>query len=158
MGVILFGKTECRVCKELIMQDESIYSFASFIHNKKDNLFQFNDETIHQRCFRKSELALVAKEFSEKFFEATKPPNRICSVGKSLIKNENDYIFIDVLTSNSEENLSKFNLLTLDKNNLSKWVLRNEFIDHVLKFQKEGKWEDFSSFKYLDYLLDKVRI
>ena len=107
---------------------------------------------------RENELAKKAVQFSESFFNKIKPENRICIVGGNIIKNSEDYIFIDVLTSNSSEKIFKYNLLTLDKKNLANWKDRTDFINSVIQFQDEAKWGDLTSFKYLNHLVDRIKV
>ena len=64
-----------------------------------------------------------------------------------------DYIFIDLLTSEESEILFNYRFITLDINNILRWIDRDNFIAAVSKFNEEGKWKDLSNYHHLDSLV-----
>jgi len=52
--------------------------------------------------------------------------------------------------------LSKFNFLTLNKDNIDKWDQKQAFLIAARQFNHEGKWEGLSEFNYLDYLISLI--
>ena len=139
-----------------ITDKENAFSFPPFIQNTKDIFYQFSDSSFHITCLKNHMLGEKAIEFSEKYFLNTKPENRKCIVDKKIIKDYDDYIFIDLLTSNISDKLYKFNFTTLNKNNLNRWTDRENFVFLAKRFINEGRWGDFSSYKYLDKLINLV--
>lgn len=158
MALLFLGKTECPICRNVIIDEESAYLFPAFINNTKDILYQFNDSAFHIECLKKHSLGNRAIEFANQFIFRTRPENRICSVGGNKIQNFDDYIFISMLTSNEREELFDFNFTTLDRNNLKQWGNRQKFIEIASKFYGDGKWGDMGAFKYLNHLIDKVHL
>ncbi|MNT51097.1 hypothetical protein D3C72_1880470 [compost metagenome] len=94
-----------------------------------------------------------ALQFAEVFFVRTKIENRKCVVDNKLITRYDDYLFIDLLTSDSDEELFNFNFITINKRNISKWIDRSRFIKVAKEFKTNNKWQDISSFKFLDFLI-----
>jgi hypothetical protein len=86
------------------------------------------------------------------YTDATRPENRICFISKNLIRDFNDYIFIDMLISNENKDLFKFNFLTIDKNNIRRWDERDEFLEAIVALKNSEKWSDLDNFRYLDHL------
>ncbi|RKT01464.1 hypothetical protein [Chryseobacterium defluvii] len=156
MAIIFTDKTECLLCGKKITDEEDFFIFPPFIQNVKDIYYKFNDTGFHSNCLKNDELGNQAILFAQEYIDKTRPKNRICIVGGNLIQRFEDYIFIDMLTSDKEEALFKFNFITLDRNNLQRWNDRENFIQYAEEFKKENKWEDLTEFKYLDNLIKKV--
>lgn len=108
-------------------------------------------------CLKRHPIGDRAIEFAEKFLFKTRPENRICSVGGNIIRNFDDYIFIDLLTSNDQEELYGFNFMTLDRNNLKQWDDRDRFVQLAIQFIELDKWGNFAAYKHLDNLIEKIR-
>ncbi len=157
MALLLLNKTICGICGKVIKDNQKVYSFPPFIQNKKDPFFIFNDSSFHFECLQKHPLGQAAISFSEKFIFETRPKNRICKIDNNLINDYKNYIFIDLLSSNKEDDIYKFNFTTINKKNLDKWKDRNQFLETAEKMIRENKWEDVSSFKYLEHLIKTVR-
>lgn len=157
MAIAFINQTECGICNEKITNLESIFSFPPFIQNIKDPLYQFNDSVFHINCLNKHPFGSKAIELAKKYFYSVKPENRKCIVDGEIIENFHDYIFMGVLTSNEEGELYKFNFITLNRRNLYKWKDRNDFISIAEKFIENGKWEDLTSYKYLNKLIDSIK-
>lgn len=157
MAISLINKTVCSICNKELKGNEQIFYFPSFVQNTKDSFYEFNDSSFHTKCLHEHRLGEKAIRFADEFIIKTRPENRICVVGRNLIRDFENYIFIDLLTSNERENLYEFNFLTLDKNNLKIWTDKNIFLDAALKYKAEGKWGDLSTFDYLGYLIEKIR-
>jgi hypothetical protein len=152
MSIIFRNNTVCALCGKAIKNGEEIFSFPAFIQNTKDPFYQFNDASFHKLCLEENVLGKRAISYAQKFTHATRPENRICFIGKNLVHDFNDYIFIDMLTSNESEYLFKFNFLTIDKNNIRKWDERDEFLEAIVTLKNSEKWSDLDNFKYLDHL------
>ena len=157
MAVVIIGKSECHICGKVLESSEDIVLFPPFIANMLDPLYIFNDAGVHMRCLEKHPLGQQALLYRDKDISATRPENRICSIGKNKIENPDDYIFLGLLTSDENHPLYKFNFTTIDRRNLNKWKNKEEFISCTLKFKESGCWKEFAGNKYLDRLLEKVR-
>lgn len=156
MSITFINQTKCKICDRKINTLEDFFSFPPFIQNTKDPFYKFNDSTFHLNCLNKHSLGKKAMELAKQYFYNTRPENRRCIVDGKIVDNYNDYIFIDVLTSNEEENLYKFNLITLNRNNVTKWGDRNNFLCIARKFLDDGKWSDLTSYKYLNKLIFSI--
>jgi len=156
MAITFINQTVCSLCGKELKSGERIISLPAFVQNTKDPFYQFNDSAFHAECLQNHPLGVKAIKFSNQFVFSTRPENRICSVGQNVIQDFNDYIFIDLLTSDEQEQLYKFNFTTLDRRNLEKWSYRDDFLTSVEKFKSDGKWGDVKSFKYLDNLIEKI--
>lgn len=154
---LFYTNQKCRLCQKGMDNIEHLFAFPAFISNTLDPFYQFNDSVVHLECLQEDPLGNRAIKFADQFFFSTRRENRICIIGKNIIKNFEDYIFIDLLTSNEREALYKFNFITLDRNNLEGWTDRSKFIATATKFKEENKWGDLSDFKYLDNLIKIIR-
>lgn len=156
MAITFINQTICPICGKEISNSEHFFSFPAFVQNTKDPFYQFNDSSFHAECLQKHPLGNKALEFANQFIFKTRPENRICSAGGNVIQSFDDYIFIDLLTSNDHEELYGFNFTTLDKNNIKKWSDRSRFVTLAAKFKDEDKWGDLSTYRYLDNLIEKI--
>ena len=134
----------------------SIYCFPPFVANVKDLLYEFNDDCFEINYLKnhpRGELAVIT---AESFLINTRPNNRICTIGGNLITKSEDYIFVDLITSDKEEKLHQFNFITIDKNNLGEWDKKTEFINLLCEFQNTEKWESVKGIDYINVLIDKL--
>lgn len=153
MAIFIEDGTLCSLCGKTIKDGENAYALPAFVANAKDPLYFFNDSVFHKKCLLENSFGQKAIDLSEIFMERIRPENRICIVGKTKIKNIEDYVFIDLLTSETQEPLYRYNFLTFDKHNIFLWKEREQFLETVEQFIKDDKWRDSSSFDYLDNLL-----
>ena len=156
MAIIIFNQSICSICEKELQEREQVFSFPVFTQNTKDPYYFFNDSTFHTKCLINDNLGKKAIAFSKEFFFATDPKNRKCIVGGNKIKKIEDYIFIDLLTSDETQDLFKYKFITLDVNNLTNWDDRCDFILTAQKFLKENKWGDLTNFRYLENLIRKL--
>lgn len=157
MAIAFVNTTLCGLCKKRMNDNEPTFSFPAFVQNAKEPFYMFNDAVVHVECLKRHPLGVKAIEFANQYIHQTRPENRRCIVGGNMIQKYDDYIFIDLLTSNSQEEIFKFNFTTLDKNNLFAWNEREYFINLVTKYKDEGKWADLGVFKYLDMLIETIK-
>ncbi len=139
-----------------IRDEKNFFTFPPFIQNTKDIFYQFSDTSFHTSCLKNHVLGKRAVEFAEKYIINTRPENRKCIIDKKVITDYNNYIFVDLLTSDNSEELYYFNFITLNKKNLDIWTDRENFVSVAKRFISEGKWGDFSSYKYLDELIKLI--
>ncbi|MEO1013138.1 MAG: hypothetical protein AAFX53_17725 [Bacteroidota bacterium] len=137
-------------------ENQDLYSFPAFVPNMKDVLYEFNDQTLDLGYIKKHKYGEKALQLAEKAINASSPANRICSLSGDFVKNPQDYIFMGLLTSDEEEELYFYNFLTLDRNNLDKWIERKHFVRVAEEFIASDKWKDLGEFKYLQDLIDQV--
>lgn len=156
MAIVITGKSKCPVCNEIINKNDDIVLFPPFVQNTNDPFYFLNDSAVHVKCLLNHELGKQALEYKNIIEKMTSPKYRICDIGGNLIKNPNDYIFFDLLTSAFEEKLSLFNFMTIDKKNIHKWNERQLFLNVAKDFISDGKWQSLSSFNYLSYLIDQI--
>ena len=57
MAIIIYGKTKCPICGDIIYKDQEIVGFPHFIGDEKNILYFFSDRVFHKKCFFKHSLA-----------------------------------------------------------------------------------------------------
>jgi len=149
MALIFNGITECKLCNCKITDKDSIVAFPAFIVNECDPLFMFNDSVFHESCLLKHRSSDEILQRLRKYSHATGPGKRKCLVCKSEIKNPDDYLFIDYLTSDERKFLYKYNYTHLHKSHIDKWVDREEVIEELVRLNDSENW----SGKYILRLL-----
>jgi hypothetical protein len=147
MALLFLDVTICPICGSVIKNNQKVYSFSPFIQNKKDPFFIFNDASFHLECLQQHLLGQAAISFGEQLIFETRPVNRRCKIDNEVINDYEDYIFFNLLSSNKEDNIYKFNFTTLNRNNLDKWQARDQFLEAAEKMVRDDKWEEIDSFK-----------
>ena len=150
MAIYFSGKSICPICHEVLETDQKTIGFPAFVANPSDPLIFFNDGAFHQKCLLDHPSGLKAIRLLDSLFFKTRPENRLCDIGKNIIKDPDDHIFIPLLTSNEQEGLYKFNFMNIDKNNIKNWEQRDMFIELAKSFKSDGKWVKG------DYLTDLI--
>lgn len=51
MALIIYGKTVCPICGNVIKEGQEVIAFSPFILNELDPLYFFNDAAFHTQCF-----------------------------------------------------------------------------------------------------------
>jgi len=130
MSILFTSLSTCCVCgktieKTMLNLDESV-SFPPFIQNVSDPLYKFNDDNAHVECLE-NDLGRLALEARKNFELATRLSLRRCVVSGKPIVDWEDFIFIDMLTSDKNDPRYKFNFTVIGRNNLSKWKNLEEF-------------------------------
>lgn len=156
MAIVMMGASVCPLCNKIIEEHESIVMFPPFVQNVKDSFYVFNDAGVHFSCVERHILGKQALIYRDNFLFKTRPENRICDIGGNKIESPSDYLFFDLLTSNVSESLNKFNFITIDKRNISKWKEKDEFLNLATKFLEDDKWGNLTDFNYLNYLITEV--
>lgn len=136
--------------------DKDKYVFPAFVPNILDCLYEFNDKVLDRDFVINHKYGDLAIKYSKESIKSILPENRRCIVDNQLILNEEDYLYTGLLTSNSEEDLFNYNFITINKNNLSNWEDRGEFISYAKSFINDNKWKDIGDFKYLENLILEI--
>jgi len=110
----------------------------------------FSDNGVHNDCLNKHPFGKMALLYREKYHEY------IETLRLKTIEDAKKSIPFGLLTSDHKESLSKFNFLTLSKDDLKNWKQKDEFINIARKFNQEGKWEGLAEYNHLDYLINEV--
>jgi hypothetical protein len=70
MALIIRGKTQWPLRREVIAPDDDIVATSHFIADPKDSLWQYSDAAFHRRCFALWERR---EEFVRRFNDAARP-------------------------------------------------------------------------------------
>jgi len=157
MAIIIHNQSECPICRTILYDHQNVVLFPALISNTKDPLCIFSDAGIHRSCLEGHFLGSKASTFLEKVIFKTRPENRICDIGGNTIDLPENYLFINLLTSDETEELYSFNFMNIDIRNLSNWVDKQNLVDSIEQFLEEEKWEAAGSFNYLKYVLEKIK-
>lgn len=157
MAIIIHNQSECSICHSILYGHQNIVMFPVLTSNTKDSLYIFSDAGIHRSCLEGHFSGSKASTFLEKVIFKTRPENRICDISGNIIDIPENYLFINLLTSDETEELYSFNFMNIDIRNLSNWVDKQNFVDAVEQFLKDEKWEASGPFNYLEYVLEKVK-
>ncbi len=158
MSILIFDKSVCSICNLVIKNTEEHYSFPSFVINVKEPIFYFNDKSFHTSCLSKKEDSNIAINFANTFLNKIKPSNRICIIKGNLIKNYDDHIFIDLLTTNKTETLFEYNFAHIDRRNIPSWSKKELFVNEINNYiESPNKWQEISNQNnYLKKLLKNL--
>lgn len=136
MALVFEGKSKCPFCNSVLDKNKPYKMFPSFLLNIKDPLYIFNDATVHEECLEKH----LLKDKIFEFIRSTPLSEEVCHIGGNKIA-QNDIIYFGCLTTENNE-LSEFNFLTFDRNNIFKWKDRERFIAIAQRYIEKGIWED----------------
>lgn len=156
MAIVINAQSKCPLCNQIIVENEKIILFPPFVQNMKDSFYLFNDRGVHRTCLFKHPLGEQALLYLDEIIFKTRPENRRCDIGGNMIESIDNYLFIDLLTSDENEALYEFNFMTLDKRNISQWIDRFLFLNLASQFYEENKWESLTEFHYLKYLIASI--
>lgn len=147
MAITIENKSKCAICGQGLEMGSYIAT-PNFISNTNDTLFMLSDAGIHKECLEssplKKKLIKILKVYSKQF-----------ELDIS-IEERKKTIFFGLLTSNELEPLSKYNYFIMKEDEIKKWKEKELFLELAKDFIEKGKWEGYSKFNYLDYLVKRL--
>ncbi|WP_294296114.1 hypothetical protein [uncultured Chryseobacterium sp.] len=151
MAIIFENQTICPLCNDVLNKSREYILIPPLISNELDDLFIFSDAGVHLNCLDRSSL-------KENLFKHIDLYGQYLNRIRSMATHHNNYDIIgfNLLTSNNDEPLSKYNYYILSKQELLDWKELDIFKNIAETFLKEKKWKGFNDFNYLDYLLKIV--
>jgi len=103
----------CKICGQPILDIQEKTQFPCFVLNKSDILYFFNDSVFHKQCFESNTLRHKCLAVYEEFNKKIKIKR--CGICKRNIVSPDDYIFIGCLSSNKNNDDSKYNFTSYHK-------------------------------------------
>ncbi len=158
MVLLLRGQSACKICGQVINEEDNICGFTHFVNNTKDPLYFFSDEAFHEHCFENTANADLAVEYATMGINANNPENRICIVTGELITRMEDHFFIGYLTSDKNSLLHQFNFTHIKVSAVLQWDKRELLIRELIEYRDSGNWANpewgRNRNTYLDHLIE----
>ena len=142
MSILILGKSCCKLCGNVLYRNEESISFPAFVINQVDPVAYYSDENFHSDCLNKISEAQEARALAQEFINRIKPTSRICAISGNLITDPNDHLFIELLTSDKNSPLYRFNYLHLCRSQLKNWTERAYFKKQITTLVKSGTWQE----------------
>lgn len=151
MAIVIENMSKCPLCNDVLNSVKEYVLTPPLISNKLDVIFLLSDVGVHLDCLDKSSI-------KEKLFKQIDLYNDYLKRMKLKFEkyNPNDIIGFNLLTSNEDEPLYKYNYNILVKQNLLEWSDLGDFKEIANKFLKDNKWSSLNQFNYLEYLLNNI--
>ncbi|WP_212002731.1 hypothetical protein [Chitinophaga sp. HK235] len=156
MAIVFQGLSTCPLCEEILDKRNAYTMFPPLSGNAKEALYIFSDAAVHVDCLQKHPLCGMALSVRNQVDEHRPSPASVCLVDGKIITDPRNILVIGLLTSDPLEDLHRFNFLTLNKNNISRWAYRDEFLTATKKFISDGKWEQEGPFNYLAHIINEL--
>jgi hypothetical protein len=126
MAILISGKI-CQVCHQIILENEEIIGFTTFVFNENDPLFQFNDQIYHLNCFNSHPLSNLATDRYQRVKESIEHKKYVCEACHETILNPDEFIGFPYFTDDSKSDLYPYNLFSFHYSCL----MNSEISDHV---------------------------
>jgi hypothetical protein len=155
MALIFEGNSSCPVCGEVLDGNKAYIGTPPFVSNQLDDLIVFNDCGIHIACLDAHPLKNKLNKLLDQYYAMLE--SKRCIVDQQVISSNEDFFCTGLLTSDSEEELFRFNFLVINRKNMWLWKDRDEFVLQVKRFREAGKWRSWNNYPYLEQLLEKIQ-
>lgn len=107
------NETKCALCGKMITTCDDIMFVPSIFCHQDDPLFLYNDMICHKDCFNSMDncdkvlnyIKLVRNEYKRKR----------CCICKKKILSADDFVFVPIISSNSNDIISKYNCKSFHK-------------------------------------------
>ncbi len=129
----------CAVCNKPVSKVQEMVLFPSFVANKKDPLYIFNDAVCHSHCFDSHPLSNSARTIYDKTVRMSKTHN--CVLCKNEIDRPDEYFCTGYIIDDESNPLFEYNFLQFHRSCLFNWSRFEEFRYLVEKYQISDKWE-----------------
>lgn len=148
MAIVLRGKTECRICGEVLDEDDEICAFPALISNQADPLFELNDCAFHKNCFRNSPLSQRLLAILNAWEKKTE--SRECILCSTIITDPDDYFIFPYF---GEGILHDQSFAQFHRSCLSNWSELGTCIEELMRLNEIGSWGGDT----LDKLIEVLR-
>jgi hypothetical protein len=152
MTILLYGKSKCPLCGQVINETEPVYCFPAFVINELDPCFFFSDAAFHEVCLKQHPYGSSAIRSAEEYYSKVGPGKRKCVVCKEEVTDSDDYFLIGRLSDRNGDPLRAFNYTHLHKSCIPKWRERLRFIDAAKAALTLGVWKG----RYLNEVIDEL--
>lgn len=151
MAIVIENTTKCPLCDDILNSAKEYILTPALISNVLDDIFLVSDTGVHLECLDKFSM-------KEKLFKQINLYDDYIDRMKLMISkyNPQDIICLNLLTSNEQESLYKYNYSILVKKDLLTWENLIDFRKTVNEFLKENKWKSLNQFNYLEYILNVI--
>lgn len=157
MALVFESFTPCVLCNEVVDASRQYIAFPPFIGNTKDPLYIFSDNVAHESCLNNHPYGPQAFACLDAYDACHPSRGFVCSIDGEPITDPHNFLSFGLLTSDPEEELYRFNFLTINKMNANDWPERDAFVRIAQAFLDAGKWEGTSRFNVLAYLMLQVQ-
>ena len=144
-------KLYCRLCNKEVNKEDALF-FYGIEPNENKPLAIFNDAIVHKECFEEHPLKQKVLDRMKEFEKYQSQNNVDYITGEDLslenIGHPDNLINVFYLTDDKNNQLYKYNGISLNKRNLSKWKEYDKFLKLLIELNASGKWEG-NALKYL---------
>ncbi len=156
---IIIGQSKCTICGNVIDDVNNAYSFPNFIPNSLDKAYWLNDGTAHKNCLKNEPQADAIIALAEEFWFKTAPQNRVSDLTAKSITTLENYFFLDLLSSNPENELYPYKFTTLRVDEITLWDKREQLLQTLEKVKDSGNWIELNGGKnYIDRMISLLRV
>lgn len=137
------GKLICKICGKEINEEDAIF-LPNFEANENAPLAIFNDAIVHKSCLEQHSLRdKLNKRLDE--LEKLAQLNDVDYITKQDLSLENlghpdNLVNVFYITEDENDPLYKYNGISLNKNNLSKWSDYKLFLQELEELERSDKW------------------
>src|SRR4051794_24394016 len=134
----------CPICgRPMEAKEQAITCFRSFVSNRADPLWQFNDGCFRTTCFRGHPLArraLARIAEYERSIQNWPPTCELCGQRISF-RDPDDYFGLGHLTDATDDSLFRLNYSHYHRSCLSDWPELRSIYDCLTELDNSGRWQ-----------------
>ncbi len=139
MAIIIRGKTVCKLCGNVIQEDQNVLSYPEFTYSDIDPLAVFSGGVFHQDC-------VIQHELKEKLFERFKKIeegyfSKICVISNeklnlSNVHHPDNHIYLGHLVDDKSSPLFRYNYCHINKRYFEFWDEKSDFLNYLKELAK----------------------
>ncbi len=151
MSILIQGMP-CPLCSLPIQKGQEVIGFPSFIPNRLDPLWVFNDGIFHSECLLKHSLADRVITRYEEFQKNSEPTHRQCEICKLEITNPDEYLGLGHLTDEESQEIHRYNYTNFHYSCLKHWNNKTHLYKLFEQLKHSKTWDD----KDIQYFLREL--
>ena len=153
MALVVRGRSKCRLCEEVLHDNDEIVAFSAFMVNELDPIHGFSDSAVHKQCFEEDPRRDRVSQCWADWLESVSPGNRICSICTERVTVEPDHLYVSRFTLNGEEPGASYESRHYHINCLKEWDDIGLFLHAIQEYACSSQWKG----DYLVRLLQHLR-
>jgi hypothetical protein len=141
MAVVVRGLTKCGICGRVIDENDPVTTFPTFVSNRRDALFMFNDAGFHEWCVDRHPAGPLARQTAAEAMARLGPRGRICAACSVAIEDPDDYFAIGYLTGRASDPAHAYNFIQLHRRHIGTWAELTPAIRALEQLRDSDVWE-----------------
>ena len=140
MVIVIMGTTECRLCRQVLDEDDDIVCLPPIFFNRRHPAYEVSDAAVHRGCLLDRSYGAAALAKLAVFARRQEQP-KVCAVCGDPLRDPDDYFSIGPLSDHPDEPIARFDWFQAHLHCLPGWAGREDLVSTLEDTIESGTWD-----------------